>query len=400
MSAALTVFLDATLKVVRWHGVSSMPEGKNGTHTNQPETGGGHLSWDEVAAKQPAYLQIILPASLVYHSRAQVPSGDRRVIQQSIPWAIEDELASPIEDHHVAWQATDDAEYPQAVAVVSHAIMQQLLQKLDEHGLQADSITSELYLLPEAEADNNSTSEKKVGDQSPSWVYARPISGDDGHVVRQGRWQGGFVPRSAWPPVLMADKNAGQVVEPHWQAAPKTSVNLLQGTYAPQRQEGLNRHQLRWLGLAVAGLLLSVLLVNGLKYWRLQQQQTQLRSVQVQALREAFVDASAAELADPVNAMRSRIKARQQAQGAGSGALMAILSGLSTARKAVPAVRIQGLHWRDNTLEVQVVAPSVEAITRFQRQLAGQNILWRVSTGTREAIADGIKAVLIIKVSS
>ena len=357
------------------------------------------MNWAEIAAMQPARLVLVLPASLVYHTQAQVPSHDPRVIQQSIAWAVEDELATAVEANHVAWQSVSETDHAQAVAVVSDAVMRHLLQQLSAHGLQPEVITSEFYCLPVADtgpvqARNDAANESS---QDATAVFAASVAGDPGVVVRQGAWQGGFVPAAAWTKSATErygkarQVNTDPVLADH-------CVNFLQGTYAPRREQTLNRRQWRWLGVAVLAVLASALLANGLKYWRLQQQQTRLKNLQLQTLQEAFVDASPVELADPVNAMRSRVKGLLQSRGQGSGALTSILAALAATREQVPAVRIQGLHWRDNALEVQLVAPAIDAINRFKALLAGQNLQWQVTTGTREATADGIKSVLVIKV--
>ncbi len=401
MKAAIIVFLDAGLNVARWLAYPVNDKtGSDKSRPRSPSAQGKSVSWAEIAAMQPARLVLVLPASLVYHTQAQVPSHDPRVIQQSIAWAVEDELATAVEVNHVAWQPVSETDHAQAVAVVSEAVIQHLLQLLSVHALQAEVITSELYCLPVAdtgpvqargEAANESS-------QNVTAVFAASVAGDPGVVVRQWAWHGGFVPAVAWNNSATERYGKAQPVNPDPVLAGDHGVNFLQGTYAPRREQTLNRRQWRWLGVAVLAVLASALLANGLKYWRLQQQQAQLKNLQLHTLQEAFVDASPAELADPVNAMRSRVKGLQQSRGQGSGALTSILAALASTREQVPAVRIQGLHWRDNALEVQLVAPTIDAINRFKALLSGQNLQWQVTTGTREAIADGIKSVLVIKV--
>lgn len=403
MKTRLTVFLDTGLNVVRW--LACPLNEKNASTTarlQSPVAQGESASWADLAARQPEQLVVVLPASLVYHSQTEIPSHDPRVIQQSIHWAVEEELATPVEDNHVAWRPANEERSAQAVAVVADEIMQNLLRQLAACSLQPDVITSELYCLPLGEtgavAEIGQAANESVHPDTA--VFARTTAGEPGVIVRQNRWQGGFVPAAAWVETVSQKFEKSRQVDIEPQQALGQGVNFLQGAYAPRHEQAQNRRQWRWLALAVMALLLSVLLVNGLKYWQLRQQEAQLKNLQLQTLREAFVDATAAELADPVNAMRSRIKGLRQASGQGSGALTAILAALASTREQVPAVRIQGLHWRDNALELQLVAPGIDAINRFQQLLKGQNIHWQINTGTREAISDGIKSVLVIKVLS
>ncbi len=395
MPGTATVFLDADLQIRRWWFFASPDKRSASQDASQQATAGQENSWQAIAGTRPQRLIIVLPASLVYHSLVNVPSQDNRVLQQSVPWAVEDELASPVEVNHVAWRLLDDG---QAVAVIDRDVLQQLLEKLAAQGLTPDVVTSELYYLPPVTTGQTHLPDKAANHseylaESGSW---RKTSG--GAVLRRGRWHGGFVPEAALAGQDEFLRRLDFIGECPNVPLPADHINLLQGEFASDERKAGNQRQWRWLLALAAMVLLSGLLVNGIKYARLQTQQTQLKNLQLQTFREAFVDASPSELADPVNAMRSRVKGLESAQGQGSGALMNILSALSAIRQQVPAVHIQSVHWRDNRLEVQVLAPSVEQINRFQQLLRDRSLQWRVTTGTREAVADGVKSIIVIQV--
>ncbi|GEM_PF-5084819 len=399
MSLELVVFLDADLNVRHWAAWSLTPEGTPEKSSSlQPERQGDADSWAEIAAMQPEHLVVVLPAAVVYHSQVAVPSHDPRIVQQSIPWAVEEELASAVEDNHVAWRAIGGDAPLQAVAVIEKGLMKTLLSQLDEHGLMPRLITSELACLPVAGNPSAVENRSAANQAEPVQTVRYAESTAAGTIIRTGPWQGGFIPAPAWPDIHETKLKQAQAVPTHKRPLEAATINLLQGDFAP-RQDSKYRHK-RWRGLALAalGLLMSLVLVNGIKYWRLQSQYAQVKSLQLQTLRKAFVAASPAELADPVNAMRSRLKAMESAQGQGSGALTSILAALSQVRQQVPAVRIQALHWRDNALEIQLMAPTIDTINRFAKALGAININWQVTTGTREAVSGGIKSVLVVRV--
>ncbi len=391
MGAEVVVYVDPALNIVRWFvsgqdHQSSRDADKSRESVNQMQGN----TWRRIADLGPARLHVVLPASMVYHSQVRVPSEDQRVLAQSVPWAVEEELASAVEDNHVAWRQLGDG---QAVAVVAKKVMRNLLDILAENQLRPASVTSEMYWLP-ISGDGQVESSEAANEP----VVKAPAVAGDGVVVRRTLWRGGFVPQVAWSRVAQAFAEAIRSVGIRDYMEPDQAINFLQGEFAAGEQEHNRSGQWRWLVLALIVLLISLPMAEAIKLWQLKNQAEQVKNLQLNALREAFVDASPVELADPVNAMRSRIKGLQQLDGQAGGALMRLISGLSSARKKVPAVSIKGLHWRDNTLEVQVVAPSIDSLNAFQQALKQAHVNWQITTGTREALADGFKSILLIRV--
>src|SRR5690606_3835633 len=69
--------------------------------------------------------------------------GSARQRAQALPFAIEEQLAAPVEQQHVLL-----AKQPDAVLVVARQAMDAWLQRLHAAGLRADRMLPDAWLLP------------------------------------------------------------------------------------------------------------------------------------------------------------------------------------------------------------------------------------------------------------
>lgn len=91
----------------------------------------------------------ILPAECATLLEAVLPAGQRRRMLDAIPYVLEDELASPIEDLHFAvGAATPSGGY--RVAVIEKALLRRVLAHLGEAGLAPAVVCLDSLLVPAA----------------------------------------------------------------------------------------------------------------------------------------------------------------------------------------------------------------------------------------------------------
>jgi general secretion pathway protein L len=126
------------------------------------------------------------------------------------------------------------------------------------------------------------------------------------------------------------------------------------------------------IAAALAGALLCLHL--GARYFEL----TRLRKSEV-ALDASIEDAFRAAMPGQQNATnaRRRVEARlaEIHGGGGGGALLPALSAIANARSAAPSANIEGLTFRDGTIDLRITAPdaaSLDAIGQQLRSRAGK----------------------------
>ena len=206
-----------------------------------------------------------------------IPSRQRQHIISAVPYAVEDQLASDIDDMHFALGPRNAAgQVP--VAVVSKQSMRYWLERLREAGLEPDMMVPDVLALPL---------------QDNEWTV---LHDDAVVIIRQGLYAGAAIDRDAakaWFDLALAEQNDARperlrlfecqqnndarlvlavkdiVVDVVEEEAPPlvflarhfsstTSINLIQGDYSPREQIG---RLLRPWRLA-AMLLLAVLLLG------------------------------------------------------------------------------------------------------------------------------------------
>ena len=61
------------------------------------------LSWAHIKLENTQQLILIVYANLVLTTKVRIPSKNEEVIRQSIPFALEEELATDVDDNHFAY---------------------------------------------------------------------------------------------------------------------------------------------------------------------------------------------------------------------------------------------------------------------------------------------------------
>ena len=94
--------------------------------------------WSEINIKSKQTLYLIVSASLVLNSQVQIPSKNEEVIKQSIPFAVEEDLADEIVVNHFAYTQLRDGVF--IVSTIKKSIIDQLIENLDKHNLKAKGL--------------------------------------------------------------------------------------------------------------------------------------------------------------------------------------------------------------------------------------------------------------------
>jgi len=366
-------------------------------------------------------IAVIVPASDVLITESDAPAKNAAKLAQVIPYALEERVADEIENLHFAIgeRSAETGRVP--VAVVAQSRINGWLAELNAAGLQPQAIYSESQLLPGmpgqliALLDGESLI-LRAAEGVPLIMPARSIrDAFEMALATQTSQVAGLEP----PPLgllLYVGHEDWQVREPEVEAlrehftgmkvqmlpsgalsvlapaaASGDAVNLLQGALAVA-----SPLQQNWKAWRIAAVLAGSLLCLhvGARYFEL----TRLHKSEA-ALDASIQDAFRAAMPGQQNATnaRRRVEARlAEINGSGGGgALLPALSAIANARTAAPSANIEGITFRDGTVDLRITAPDAASLDAIGQQLRAAR--WQADILGGSANGDSYRGRLQVK---
>lgn len=329
--------------------------------------------------------------------------GARTQWRRALPFALEDRLASSVEELHFAIAERAEGERI-AVAVVAATTLRGWLERLARDGIRPDAIYAETQALPCTDG-----------------VACVLIDGDRA-LWRSGATQAGACDLAALPDWL-ALLSAGEAVAPSldirdFRDAPplsipaaqyharqrdalaffaaqlqaEPSVNVLQGEFAPAHRQAPAQKLWRNAAWLAAAALLLLFVYYGADCWRLSRQSAQLADAARASLHAAFPDMDKVA-GDPRQLMDSAMRG---ARGSESGTgLMRLLTRIAPILAGSSRSALTGMEYHNATLELAVRAPDVQTLDLLNQRLATLPGL-KVEVTAANSGADGIDGRLRI----
>ncbi|UQB41709.1 hypothetical protein JX580_08510 [Thiomicrospira microaerophila] len=307
-----------------------------------------------------------VPSRWVSILRVFVPGKSRHQWQQALPYALEEQLAQPLEELHLV-SLDRDKEGWVTVAVLAKQRMQAWLSALEQANL------SQAWLVPEC-FRLDYTIEPTNEAMSPSlWRFAESTLEPETLLVRTAKFSGLSIAKAQWPVFReMAEKqNADLNIEPFIavQNQPKPSdlarMNLRQGEFAVvNHQQSMWRHW-RW----PAGLAAVWLVLLGLQtHWQTQQtlQQAQAYQQQTETLfRQLFPQTQRI-----VNIqVQTQTFLAQAGSQAGQISPVSVLSLLEPVILANSAVKPGRMDWQNQRLTLTLTANTTEQLDQLMAHI-------------------------------
>jgi general secretion pathway protein L len=334
---------------------------------------------------------VLVPGTDAVLAEPVLPLKSGAKLAQVVPFALEEQLATDVEDLHFAL-GKREGRPGTPVTVVSHERMQAWRSALSAAGLDPEALYAETAGIPET--PNSVTLLIDGGrvyvrrEASPGAVLeVEPLiealqlalaSGSEAreHVTiyvteadyeRERDLLEGLREFTASLQLKLLPDGPLPLIASH--VLRGTPVNLLQGRYAVKRKLQISLAPWRYAAVLAAVFVACHL---GLKAW----QYFHYRSVEARLdaqIAEVFQQAMpGAPVPEPL-AARRMVEARlAQLRGTGPvSEMMTTLAMLSEAIASTPDTRIEALSYRNNTTDLRVLAPSVDALDRI-RQVAAQ----------------------------
>lgn len=353
---------------------------------------------------------LLVPGTDVYLAEPVLPLKSGAKLLQVVPFALEEQMATDIEDLHFAVGKRDDRPGT-PVAAVARELMDGWRKALQDAGLHAEAIYPESSALPATPSgvtllvDGPRIYVKREG--APGAVLdVQPLiealqlalaAGDDAreHVTiyltedayerDRDLFEGLREFTASLQLKLLPDGALPLLAATAMQGSP---INLLQGSYAVKTRLRLSFQPWRY---AAALALLFLLLHFGLKGWQLvelKRAEARLDEEIAQVFQQAM---PGAPVPDPLSA-RKQVELRLAALRGGGpvGGMMPTLGVLAEALAQAPGANVESLSYRDNTTDVRVMAPSVDALDKIQHVATERGLSAEIqSASPRESRIEG-----------
>lgn len=314
----------------------------------------------------------IAPAEAATLHRVSIPARRRAELRQALPYTLEDDLAEPVEQLHFAL-GRHDGEQVEA-AVISRTALTGWLHSLAAIGLAPGRLYVDAQLLPR-EADRVHLA--RIGERillaTGEGAWALPETG-------WALWR----ERLAGRP-LLALEAGGRFVEAddplpslsgtdllRWASGRLSdpgAINLLQGDFAPARDQADRLRLGRWAAI-LAGLALVLALADAAAGVMVEQKRRDaLRGQMAQVFRQVLPDARMT--ADPAAQLMAEFGSGRRSAGSGFFELLG---------RAAPALahnagnRLMAVDFRLGVLEIDVAGSDVAGLDALRERLAAHGL--------------------------
>lgn len=391
---------------------------------------------------------VIVPSSKVSRKRITTPAKQLKQIQRAVPYMLEDQLASPVDQLHFAYGKRDKSGDVD-VLWTTHQQMEQWLQWFEQAEIHIDSMLSENDLLKPAtdateiilnqsfalvnqtdgkrwscqrdllpmlwqtssedndseSTDNSNTSaDKKESDSSDaknsldtSLEASDEHHGADGFDMLRIFHVGDL--ESYWQDnqnVIAQPLTEFELLNIFAQNVHKQSINLLQQQYAPKKESNLQWVKYRSL-VKVAGFSFLIFLVyQGSQYYVLEQERKVLRQQAEQNFQKVF---ARRPRGGSILGQAQRLLSRGGGE-AEQGEFLKLLNATSAKIVSLDKVKPTSITFdgRKSELRLDVLAPDYQTLNNFKSSLTDAGLLVDMSSASSQG--DAYSTRLIIRSGS
>ncbi len=344
---------------------------------------------DALTIAQGKRTVVVLPAAEVTLAEPDLPPvrGAAR-IAQAVPYALEEQLATELEQLHFAVGPRNPAISATPVAIVARNTLDRWQASWEAAGIQPEAAYAESSLLPASPnatvlvldestlhvkrpgavafaLDANSLAEALAfvvppGDERTEHVsvYATTSEYEANKALIEGLRE-----RTATLQVKLLPDGLLPLLAAQLPAA--RPVNLLQGSYAPASSFGSQLQHWRLPVALAAATVLVFIGAQGFKLWQLHRTEQQLDAEIAQTFNTLLPG-------QPIVDPRAQLQGVLGRAGGGQDALLPAVSLLAQAVSQSPATRVEGLAFRGGVLELRVLAPSIEALDGIRQTMSSR----------------------------
>ena len=321
------------------------------------------------------HVVVLVPSEQVVLLETDAVSARRAQLAKAVPFALEDQLASPVEELHFAL-AEHVAGARLGVAVVARAALREWIETLAQLGIRADAVVPDsLALAPPGEGAT------VLIEPARALLRWGPAHGCVCETAALAQWLAVIAPATVQVhdfrqaprlelPVEVARYHERQSDPLALFAAALVrgpAINLLQGEFAPNHRHVPARKLWRRAGLLAAASVILALAYAGGDYLRLKRESDRLEQAQHDALRATLPELG--DVADDPRRLMQSALTRMRGDSA-TGGLLPLLGRIGPVLSATTRVSLKSMEYRNATLELGLRAPDVPTLDLVREQLA------------------------------
>ena len=354
--------------------------------------------------------QVLVPACDIGYFDVNLPKTNRRQAIKAIPFMLEDDLASEIDNLHFVYAKS--AEDQQGVFVVNKDKLTQWLSWLEQAGIRVKKMIPDWLALPSSAVDNG--------------ISLLQLNNDI--MIRQGQFSGQTIATSwlSGSLELLAQQYEDLVIENYgisdelkeinlkntdfsWQdqnlllpmqqlavGFAKTTVNLLVDEFAVKDQQQVGGWKV-WRNVAIAAVISLILIFvdKGYQIQQLESQQAALKLSSETIYRK--LNPNVKRVVKLKTQMKNQLK--QLKGGNNDSQLLSMLSQLNNAFAKVPQLKPTSIKYDNKRREIRVQAngDNYQQFDQFKKQMAGK---FSVTTGAMNNSGDKVNGSFTIKAIS
>lgn len=330
------------------------------------------------AAGEGESISVVVPAEDVLLLSAPRVARSERQLAQALPYAIEDQLAVPVETQHVAWAPSADPDRVQ-VAVIAKSRLDALLSRLRAAGLEPDALLPEPLLLPFAPGraallaepgrvlirSEETRAVAVTPEELPIFLSASPT---DAVLAGGVELDIPAVTTRRVDDALLAYADAHDISQP---------LNLLQGTYAPRRRDAAQRRGWQRVAALAAGVILIAFAHLAIERQQLAATVEAQQAEMADLLRRAVPGTQ--RIVDPEQQLRAALAATGEGQGERA---LALLAAAAPALAADAQLSLDALDYRNEVLELTVTAPDIATLEALRTRLRAADLPVELAAAT------------------
>jgi general secretion pathway protein L len=358
------------------------------------------MSWEQIKLQDNQQLIIILTANLVLTTQVKIPSKNEEVIKQSIPFALEEELATDVNENHFSYSQLNDQLF--LVSIINKKLIEKLQWHLKTAGLICKEVYSEIFTVP------HKARQLVLCKISNGYIIRDDILGvnlDDSMLDT-------FLQLSENKNITYYSDGENQL-KVHNKVEfnnldtcllqAKTiidgqGVNIFQGEFTQNIDNKKSGTPWKKLIILTVLLIISWLTINLYELFHLSASIDNIKDQQKSLLIQSVPNASETEIKDPFSAYQSRIKQAQNLTiSSNNQGFIIALSYLGKALVENSTIQIQSLRLREKKLEVKLLATNVNSLNQFQEDLKNVALTMRIKTGTRNSNQEGVSSTITME---
>ncbi|MEN8802808.1 MAG: type II secretion system protein GspL [Thiogranum sp.] len=374
MAETLLIRLAAGARGFRdWVLVDEQGRGKGPVQTGIPDTG---------IINAVRRVVVLVPGTEVSLAEARVPGRNRQRLLRAIPYVLEEQLATDVEELHFALGPVgEDDQYP--VAVVERSIMDAWAALLREQGIQAEQLIPDTLSLPSGDGwslmVDGETVLVRSGDYTGFAVDTNNLAVL--FALLQAKQQAPDTARVFGSTVLDLETVDVEFIDEKiqplellargWAQGP--GLNLLQGAYS--RREEWGRLLRPWASSA-ALLLAGVILVGvtaGLNYFHLSGQREQLSAEIEDVFRKAFPQAK--RIVNPRVQMEQKLAQLRRQAGGGNTDFLAMFAETADVVRSTKGIDVRGASYRNGRLDLDLQADNLQILDGLKQSLVSSGLM-------------------------